>query len=744
MPLVLWIWAFFCSWQPTEASAEESVLPPVPSELPCRYGVIGVRPAVAAPDTLEIIHVKPFSPAAAAGLRRGDRLLAALPYRLRTSADLTRYIQSLAPGDSVDLLVERDGVDTTLVCRVGDVGSLYTLMREDGRAPPPPPTCPLPTSRILNRLVDSLEVRTVLNDLEGALRFELGRYGGDLRPPAVHAILASPLEAGDRAIHLARRVQSAPWSLLPAAVAPHLGFARPSPTALPTLPTAPQALLEDYLLPRLEEAAHARHRAFAALDSSQQADLLADVPALLETFATDFLLDYADSAAAERHVQTLRQAKQVERRLLLQAAVNLGHALSPQLIRRLRRLQRLPAVSGPAGFSGTLHYYRQTALGPIVVGGKGPNTYRDDAALIIDLGGDDAYFNNAGGAVLPTADRPANTIPVAVVIDLSGDDTYIANRPGSVGAGLGGIGLLLDLKGNDLYQSDRLGQGAAFAGAGMLVDLEGNDTYLAQEASQGSAFFGLGLLHDGRGHDLYGGAQFTQGFGGAGGVGLLRDTRGNDTYQAGAKTPSTYGEAGIYRGWAQGTACGFRGYASGGIGLLADGAGDDAYASGNFSQGVGYFFGIGILDDNSGDDTYRASRYAQGAAAHQAVGVLRDGGGNDAYNGTTAASQGAAWDAAVGFLLDEGGDDIYSAEHLAQGAAAMNGVGALIDRGGRDVYQGLSGQAQGSGATYWGGRGALNLGLLLDDGRQRDTYSAPDRANSTVGRFSGVGLFVDR
>jgi len=189
---------------------------------------------------------------------------------------------------------------------------------------------------------------------------------------------------------------------------------------------------------------------------------------------------------------------------------------------------------------------------------------------------------------------------------------------------------------------------------------------------------------------------------------------------------------------------GFRGFTAGGIGLLLSaGNEDDFYQAGDFSQGTGYFLGLGILADEGGADMYRGARYAQGSAAHAAVGVLLDQHGRDQYFSSTGASQGAAWDAAVAVLSDLQGNDRYISGPLSQGAAAMNGVGWLYDRAGDDIYQCASGQGDGGSTEYWGGRGALNLGLLID-GAGVDDYSRPDRQDRSRMRDSQVGLFFDR
>ena len=110
----------FCQAQPT--------LQPLPSSLPCQYGVIGLRVEPAGPDTLRVSRLMPGSPAFAAGLRPGDLLLGALPYRLHTREELARLVQSRAPGDSILLVLQRQGQFLALSCRVTDRRQLFSSM----------------------------------------------------------------------------------------------------------------------------------------------------------------------------------------------------------------------------------------------------------------------------------------------------------------------------------------------------------------------------------------------------------------------------------------------------------------------------------------------------------------------------------------------------------------------------------------------------------------------------------------
>ena len=69
----------------------------------------------------------------------------------------------------------------------------------------------------------------------------------------------------------------------------------------------------------------------------------------------------------------------------------------------------------------------------------------------------------------------------------------------------GGIGLLVDLKGQDRYLSANFSQGMGyFFGAGVLLDLEGEDDYQAARYGHGaSAHYGIALFIDHRGDDHY-------------------------------------------------------------------------------------------------------------------------------------------------------------------------------------------------------------------------------------------------
>jgi hypothetical protein len=360
-------------------------------------------------------------------------------------------------------------------------------------------------------------------------------------------------------------------------------------------------------------------------------------------------------------------------------------ALHADLLACLRRL--------PAGtlFNATPEY-RTTSWGGLVVGSGGDDVYRPgDAAVILDLGGDDRYQL----APLPPGG-------LRVIIDLGGNDFY----DGSDAAVLS-VSVLIDTAGNDNYVSPGAGQGATLGGLSLLVDGDGDDAYKAASFGQGAAALGFGILIDGGGEDRYRVGSYGQGYGGPRGIGVLWNLDGNDTYTAAGTSETRDGRG--RPSFAQGAGRGIRRGLGGGAGLLLDDAGDDTYDADLFAQGSGYYFAFGMLRDDTGHDRYHARRYAQGAGTHAAVGVLRDRAGDDVYTADVGVSQGMGLDASVGLLRDDQGDDRYDAGSLAQGAGTANGIGIVVDGGGADQFVlGWSGWGQ----DHWS-RGLPGPAFLL-------------------------------
>ncbi|MFH1276903.1 MAG: PDZ domain-containing protein, partial [Candidatus Eisenbacteria bacterium] len=381
-------------------------------------------------------------------------------------------------------------------------------------------------------------------------------------------------------------------------------------------------------------------------------------------------------------------------------------------------------------------FEKETEYGRIVIAGTGSNRHtRQNVAFLIDLGGDDLYLGNAGGARGPD-------LPVAVCIDVSGNDSYEATEPGSQGSGTLGVGMLLDLEGDDMYIGTSWAQGTGYFGVGLLHDVAGDDTYRGRTFCQGVGLFGMGFLIDENGNDRYEGDGHVQGVGMPRGIGALSDRAGNDEYYAKGHYPTGYGTPGIFDAWSQGCGVGFRTLASGGIGILVDGGGADRMEAGNFSQGGGYYYGMGIVRaEGKEDDVYVGSRYNQGFSAHQAVGVFLEEGGNDLYTTRHGVAQGLAWDECVTLFIDEGGNDVYEGGgFFSEGASAHNSFCFFLDRGGRDEYRYPPGPALAGGNDYHGG---TSFSLFVDEGGAEDVYASGEVANDTLLHRGEHGFFLD-
>jgi hypothetical protein len=294
------------------------------------------------------------------------------------------------------------------------------------------------------------------------------------------------------------------------------------------------------------------------------------------------------------------------------------------------------------------------------------STYANDYLLLVDVGGNDTYRNNAGGNMVDVNFSPA----------------------GSAVPGVRGTG--------PARGCQRAIPGLAAADcvptAAVLLDLQGQDTYGVKESPDhdtgctadpvvrrmmtgGAGFLGVSILRDAGGSgDAYTGKTGALGAGHIFGVGVLSDTGGDDTYTA---VRNSQGFALV-----------------GGFGLLHDEAGRDRYdfylpapidpSAPNQTEGAG-----GVRDDEGEGLCDRIPRFTQGGAnvLPGTVGMLLDDDGADAYHGAfvtefvapgqvltvRAGSLGFGSNAAAGVLLDRGADtDAYAVdgEPVVAGVAA--------------------------------------------------------------------------
>jgi hypothetical protein len=452
--------------------------------------------------------------------------------------------------------------------------------------------------------------------------------------------------------------------------------------------------------------------------------------------------------------------------------------LEPTFLKRLERESRRAAVSAPesvSGVEGEVLLHRETEYGDLIIGGPGDNRYTStQASVIIDVGGNDIYEAEYD------LDRLGH-YPLRIVIDLHGDDIYTHRQAVGPGAGVFGLGVLLDQEGNDLYvqgvepargrvrqallSNDSLGPGirwvdpalvyggeppasldcgfsfgASFFGIGLHIDRAGNDTYLVDKWALGTASApGVGVLTDDSGDDWYIAALQSVGTGFNKGVGILRDAgAGEDRYQCWGVYRSRYKNAG-YTGFGIGAGSGWRTTAMrnmpgrqcfiGGIGLVTDTGGDDIYVGSTFGLGTGFMAGIGMLVDGSGNDTYvemKGERDEGGFAdgVHNGTGFLLDRAGDDFYSGGMAC--GSGWDFGIGYFIDISGDDTYTdlwKLGFKPAASRVRSLGVFLDGGGLDTFTDFTTELANASEFHPGDlppQAAGNFSFVLLLGPERD------------------------
>jgi hypothetical protein len=387
-----------------------------------------------------------------------------------------------------------------------------------------------------------------------------------------------------------------------------------------------------------------------------------------------------------------------------------------------RARRGIEAVKPTAGWPAS-HFEVDTPWGSVEIrtqslGGPpsfDPLVIADGVLLLVDLSGS---AREASGIGATSANR---SLSIALLFGASSVEQGKGYQPDtsfwkewsrpSVAAGVLGCGIAYSAGDSSTsYNADSWGLGAGLFGLGMLVDEGGDDSYSIREMGEGAAYFGAGLLLDAAGNDRYelrGGDG--QGHGGPNGIGVLADRSGNDRYyaeprpeKAGTDRGDYHSDQKIVSSNAQGAGFGRRGDLTdghawaGGLGALIDVDGDDVYEAGNFSQGCGYWFGTGLLWDGGGNDVYRSVYFSHGSGAHFAVGAVIDEGGDDQHllfdwpkvglGPKAGAGIGFGWDVVNALCLDRGGNDRYEADIISLGCAEVRSHAWLIDEAGDDTY----------------------------------------------------------
>jgi len=327
--------------------------------------------------------------------------------------------------------------------------------------------------------------------------------------------------------------------------------------------------------------------------------------------------------------------------------------------------------------------------------------------ILVDHAGNDVYVGirrvqgQAIGGVGILLDRSGNDryhaamwaqgfggpLGLGVLDDLAGKDHYYAGgqyldtypeSPGyegwaqGVGAGLrqvanGGIGVMLDGGGDDVYEFDYMGHGGGYwLGVGLARDFGGDDRRLGATRK---AF-------DGKPRSQKRFQRFGNGFGCHYSLGFCFDDAGNDSYGG---TVMGAGHA-----WDLS------------IGVLCDFAGDDRYeAAGQHTQGSGAQASLGILFDYEGDDVYlgQGQGYASSRISYHSLptcggnfSYVVDYGGEDEYGSGVQNSSYNRRGSDAGFVIDrhKRKDETTSTENVAkvgEGGAQSERTGSELGTG---------------------------------------------------------------
>jgi hypothetical protein len=701
---------------------------------------------------IRVRHVMTGAPGQLAGLRHGDIIVGAEGISFDVPSDqlLTHFTESVAArraGEKIHIHVLRDGIEKSTTLDGQPLNDPPADIEEFLRQKPPGPTVKVEARRrkALVTIEATLANRPSILAPRGPMPDEKPNVPDSLYEPLVSEFGNASDYEELRSRFEALQAKPDPFRLSIVAQAQRYPFAMPELSqsivrrsdlrgaasllghplpelALPKLALDKWEKVLDRVEVVFEKANQHRERAFSRLSSEERTFLFEQLDAFGSAMIqATYLQSDTDSKRLEANLKLIQLAALVDFSELFAAA---------QVVSSLFNLSgeffALPDVA-----EGVLAS-RETKFGRFLICGNGKTWHKEDAAFILDLGGDDLYTNNAGAS--------RKNIPIAVVIDLSGNDAYESSVPWCQAAGRLGIGALYDAYGDDAYLGQRWAQGVGAFGVGILNDSQGRDTFRADEFSQGAAVFGIGLASGGLGDDRYTAARFAQGFAASGAVGCLHDVDGDDRYYCKGRQPTSFGDRGIFEGWGQGCGTGIRGVASGGIGILRDDSGQDTYEGGNYTQGGGFYFGWGICFDSSGNDRYVASRWGQGFAAHQAIGFCEDLGGNDTYIIRQGGGQSFAWEESVTALFDRDGDDLYQGGRFhCQGASAHNGFSLFVDQRGKDRYDYEPGPGLAGPNDYHGG---TSLSIFIDEGEGDDVYST--ESNNRKRTTPGNGIFIDK
>lgn len=232
--------------------------------------------------------------------------------------------------------------------------------------------------------------------------------------------------------------------------------------------------------------------------------------------------------------------------------------------------------------------------------------------VLWDDGGDDEYEAEQGA-------QGAALTGTGILVDRGGNDRYRAFRNSQGFAHVLSYGLLHDESGNDDYElvvddiilfgspqtngwaNPSLGQGTAFGwrrdgpsthlsgGLALLRDRAGDDLYEGSTFTQGTGYWmGLGILADAAGDDTYHGIFYAQGATAHFAVAAFLEGGGNDRYNPDRRP--THSAIGLAHDFS--------------VTAFVDDAGDDEYYGHDRTIGASKCHGLSLFADHGGDDLY--------------------------------------------------------------------------------------------------------------------------------------------
>ena len=266
--------------------------------------------------------------------------------------------------------------------------------------------------------------------------------------------------------------------------------------------------------------------------------------------------------------------------------------------------------------------------------------------MLVDWSGTDSYRarRRAQGSA---------TGGVGLLVDRDGNDTYHASLYAQGFGGPLGFGLIDDTAGDDHYYAGGVNPDSYDDSPGYAGWSQGMGA-----GPRGIANGGVGVMLDGGGGDVYECDYFSHGAGYWFAVGLARDFGGNDQRLGSTVDGFDGGVRGEPRFLRYGVGFGVH-YAAG---LIFDDGGDDVYVANHAGPAFAYDISLGGIFDFGGNDTFSTTGIGQGAVAANGFAILFSQGGDDNYQGDGQGNGAAGSPGNFGFLIDYGGNDQYGNE----------------------------------------------------------------------------------